>query len=141
VESMSVSARSRIMRAIKPKNTTPELVVRKALHASGLRFRLHVSELPGKPDLVLPKYNSIVEVRGCFWHCHACIGERRPRTNSAYWLSKLERNVARDESNLRSLRRLGYRVKIVWECELHPDRAAATLERLFSWIKGGVVAQ
>lgn len=123
------------MRAIKPKDTKPELAVRQVLHKEGFRYRLHVRELPGRPDLVFPKYSSVVEVRGCFWHCHSCMAGRLPATNSTYWKEKLRRNVARDEENMRGLRALGYRVKVVWECELAPDRFARTIEKLVMWIR------
>lgn len=136
MEKMSRDSRSRIMRGVKSKNTTPEMIVRKFLHAAGLRYRLHVPELPGTPDLVFVKHRAVVEVRGCFWHGHFCLGERQPRTNAEFWIEKLARNKRRDAANLRALRRLGYRVKVVWECELQPKRLQSTLGRLMVWIQG-----
>ena len=109
------------MAAIKSKGTKPEMAVRRLLHAMGYRFRIHRPDLPGKPDIVLPSRRSIVEVRGCFWHQHPdpdCTNARRPKSNSGYWNPKLERNQSRDAANLRSLEGLGWRVLVLWECEL-----------------------
>ena len=113
-------ARSRIMRAIKSKNTAPELAVRRLLHAAGYRFRLHRSDLPGKPDIVLPKHNVVIFVHGCFWHQHPspdCRNAQLPRSNTAYWLPKLARNVERDHAAADQLQTMGWRVLTVWECK------------------------
>ena len=107
------------MRRIRSKNTKPEVAVRRLVHAMGYRFRLHPPQLPGKPDLVFPRLKKIIEVRGCFWHQHrGCIDSHFPKTRAQYWQPKLQRNVRRDVSNLRTLRKRGWRVLIVWECEL-----------------------
>lgn len=107
------------MALVRSHNTKPELAVRKALHAEGYRFRLHRNDLPGKPDIVLPKYNIAVFVHGCFWHGHQCKrGNRIPSTNREYWLSKIARNVARDCESIANLQRLGWKTRVLWECEL-----------------------
>lgn len=106
------------MRSIRKRDTRPEILVRQALHRAGLRFRLHRSDLPGCPDVVLPGRRLAVLIHGCFWHQHpGCRLARRPAGNQAYWLPKLERNVARDRASRAELERLGWNVMIVWECE------------------------
>lgn len=125
--------RSDIMRAIRSKDTKPEMVVRSLVHRMGYRFRLHRRDLPGSPDIVLPRHNKIVQVYGCFWHMHACpLGTRSPRTNSQYWKAKRERNRERDARNRRELIRLGWQVLTVWECETKPqgfDRLVKRIKR------------
>ena len=127
MESPSSSAtRSRIMSAIRGHDTTPERLVRSKLHRHGLRFRLHVRGLPGRPDIVLPRHRTVILVHGCFWHRHiGCAKSTLPATNRAWWVAKLRRNRARDRRNIRDLRVAGWRVIVVWECEL----GAARLER------------
>lgn len=114
----SVAKRSAIMRRIRSKDTKPELAARRLLHASGLRYRLHVSNLPGKPDIVLPKHRAVVCVQGCFWHMHNCRRGRVPSSNTSYWPQKLERNAARDSRNISALEVLGWRVFVIWECDV-----------------------
>lgn len=106
------------MARVRSKNTTPELVVRRELHARGFRYRLHARKLPGRPDLVLPKWRIVVFVHGCFWHgCKKCDrGLRRPKTNVEFWDSKLVENRVRDRRNIARLRALGWTVRIIWEC-------------------------
>jgi DNA mismatch endonuclease, patch repair protein len=106
------------MAKIRSRDTKPEMIVRRALHRLGFRFRLHVKELPGHPDIVLPKHRTVIEVRGCFWHGHTCIDGRFPKSNQAYWVPKLVRNKARDKANCRKLRRLGWSVRSLWECRV-----------------------
>jgi DNA mismatch endonuclease (patch repair protein) len=107
------------MARIGSRNTSPELTVRRLVHGLGYRFRLHVASLPGRPDIVLPRLKSIIEVRGCFWHQHGkCIDSHVPKSRIGYWGPKLERNKLRDQQNRRKLRKLGWRVCIVWECEV-----------------------
>lgn len=114
---LSQHSRSRIMRAIRARDTAPEKVVRRALHAAGFRFRVHATSLPGRPDIVLPKYRAVVFVNGCFWHQHpGCDSATWPRVNTGYWAPKLRRTVARDIENTRILRAAGWRVFVVWEC-------------------------
>lgn len=110
--------RRRNMSAIKGKNTAPELAVRKLLHRLGFRFRLHDRRLPGTPDIVLPKYRTVVLVHGCFWHMHGCARTRIPQTRTDFWISKLERNRARDEEQEMLLRSMGWTVIVIWGCEL-----------------------
>lgn len=118
--------RSAIMRAVKSRNTGPEIIVRKALHARGCRFRLGDGGLPGRPDVVLPSRQAVIFVHGCFWHGHGCArGARVPKTNRDYWTKKIARNVARDAANAAVLSSMGWRVAIVWECETR-DTAALT---------------
>ena len=118
------------MAAIRSRNTKPEMAVRRAVHAAGFRFRLHRRDLPGRPDLVLPRYRHVVLVHGCFWHLHGCAGMRAPRFNSAYWHAKLALNVARDDHNRALLEERGWQVTIVWECSL-----AADLESLLEQLR------
>ncbi len=111
--------RSEVMRAVKGKDTKPEVTLRKALFALGYRYRLNVKDLPGKPDLVFPKHKAVIFVHGCFWHGHNCKrGARVPKSNTDYWREKISRNKARDRKNAAALKKLGWRVITVWECEL-----------------------
>lgn len=121
----SSTKRSDIMKRIQSTDTSPELRVRRELHALGFRYRLHDASLPGKPDLVLPKYKAAVQVRGCFWHLHDCRSGRIPKSNEGYWHRKLNRNRLRDERNDAELRRLGWRLFVIWECETKTQRAMA----------------
>jgi DNA mismatch endonuclease (patch repair protein) len=110
--------RSRLMAQVKGKNTKPELVVRLALHGMGYRFRLHRGDLPGRPDIVLPKYKMAIFVHGCFWHRHPhCPKSTTPKTRVEFWEDKFNANVARDARNVDALNASGWRVMIVWECE------------------------
>lgn len=128
------STQSRIMRSVRQRGTAPELVVRRLLSDMGVRYRLNVSGLPGTPDLVNQARGFAVFVDGCFWHRHAgCSRATTPKANHKFWLSKFEANVARDRRNRLALRRLGYSVIVVWECEAaYPSRLAGRLRRLLS---------
>jgi len=130
---LSSDARSRIMRAIRGRDTSPEKRVRSTFHSAGLRFRLHPASLPGRPDIVLPKYRAVVFVNGCFWHQHqGCESATRPKVNQQYWLPKLRRTIARDKRNIKDLRASGWRVYVVWECEANErriGRLAAQIKR------------
>lgn len=126
-DSLSERERSVRMSLIRGKDTKPELLVRSFLHGRGIRFRLHAGNLPGRPDLVLPRYATVVFVEGCFWHGHRCQKGRIPGTNSTFWASKIATNQARDQRNHRALRRAGWRVLRVWECQLSK---ASTRERV-----------
>ncbi len=111
--------RSYCMSRIRGKDTKPELVVRRLLHAMGYRYRLHDRRLPGSPDLVFPKYRKVVFVHGCFWHRHRCrFGRVMPSTRKDFWVEKLEKNRQRDTRNRRALRQLGWVVLVVWECQI-----------------------
>jgi len=114
----SGAKRSEIMSRVKGTNTSIEVKVRGLLHRLGYRFRLHCPGLPGKPDIVLPKRQAVILVHGCFWHGHpGCPRSKRPKSNSIFWANKIDGNIARDKSNARSLRDLGWRVLVVWECQ------------------------
>jgi len=116
------------MRAIRSKHTKPELRVRKVAHSMGLRFRLHRKDLPGKPDLVFPKHKLALFVNGCFWHGHGCKrGGTGPKSNTGYWAPKIARTRARDAASMAALKEVGWKVAILWECELISDEAIAQL--------------
>lgn len=120
--------RSRNMAAIRSRDTTPELRVRRALHILGYRYRLHRSDLPGKPDIVLPRYRTVIFIHGCFWHMHDCaMGRPKPATNATFWEEKRCRNADRDRQHVRNLRRDGWKVYTVWECQ---TRSAEHLSRI-----------
>jgi DNA mismatch endonuclease (patch repair protein) len=111
------------MREIRDKNTSPEMAVRRLAHGLGYRYLLHSPKLPGKPDLVFPRLRKIIDVRGCFWHQHpGCIDSHIPKSRADYWAPKLERNRVRDLENLRVLKRLGWHVLVLWECETKDPR-------------------
>jgi DNA mismatch endonuclease, patch repair protein len=131
LDHLSPDRRSANMRAVKGKNTKPEMIVRRAAHALGLRFRLHYADLPGRPDLVFPKYRTAVFVNGCFWHGHGCRRGKLPNSNSEFWISKIQANVLRDRKNYRLLRRLGWRVLVIWQCNMkRPEDATAAISRV-----------
>jgi DNA mismatch endonuclease (patch repair protein) len=115
---VSADVRSRMMAGIRGKDTKPELILRSGLHRSGFRFRLHAKELPGKPDLVFPRYNAAMFVHGCFWHGHHCHLFKLPSTRTEFWRSKIERNQIVDARSVSGLRDRGWRVGIVWECAM-----------------------
>lgn len=118
-DKISKPHRSWNMSRIRSKNTSPEIVVRSYLHNQGYRFRLHKKDLPGKPDIVLTKYKTIVEIRGCFWHRHeGCKETTTPKTNTEFWLKKFEGNVERDRKNDKLLSDMGWQVIVIWECEV-----------------------
>ena len=119
MDKVSKEARSKMMAAVRGKNTKPERLVRKALFAAGYRFGLHSKKLPGSPDIALPKYKTVVFVHGCFWHGHSCPkGTKRPASNKAFWDKKLNGNAARDRRNIAALRKTGWQVVVIWECAL-----------------------
>lgn len=120
--------RSRAMARVGSKNTAPELIVRRALHAAGLRFRLHRADLPGSPDLVLPKHRIAVFVHGCFWHGHDCRRGARPNSNTEFWTTKLDRNTQRDAEAKQKLEAAGWTVVVAWECAL--DRGVEVVRSL-----------
>jgi DNA mismatch endonuclease (patch repair protein) len=128
------ATRSAVMRRVKGRNTTPELVVRKALTKLGARYRLHRKDLPGNPDIVMPGRRLALFVHGCFWHGHDCArGARVPKQNRDYWVGKVGRNVARDARSRAALMEQGWRVETIWECELKDAAAlAARLAALLS---------
>ena len=123
MDKYSTEKRSSMMSSVKTKNTKPEILVRSILHKSGLRFRLHRKDLPGSPDIVLPKYKTAIFVHGCFWHGHDCPKGRRPASNQEFWNEKLDKNIERDKANYISLQSLGWSVKVIWECSMHETTA------------------
>lgn len=123
---LSPAERSERMARIRSKDTAPEVALRRALHALGFRFRLHRKDLPGRPDIVLPRHRVVIFVHGCFWHRHVGCGiATTPKSNTTFWVGKFERNVARDARSIELLEALGWRVIVVWECELGSKRKAA----------------
>ncbi|WP_444666557.1 very short patch repair endonuclease [Cereibacter changlensis] len=129
--------RSATMRAVKAKDTAPEMIVRRLAHGFGCRFRLHRKDLPGTPDLVFTGRRKIVMVNGCFWHGHDCArGARQPKTNGDYWRAKIGRNVARDAANLAALEAAGWEVLTVWECETKVAGRPALEDRLRGFLVG-----
>lgn len=124
--------RSRTMRAVRSKDTKPELLVRKLLHSLGFRYRLHRNDLPGSPDIVFPSRKKVIFVHGCFWHGHACPrGNRKPKANADYWAGKVERNRARDRRSLDLLHQAGWSTLIVWECDLKDRESLVSTLRAF----------
>jgi DNA mismatch endonuclease (patch repair protein) len=133
-DKFGTEVRSRIMRQIKGGDTKPEVMVRSCLHRAGLRFRLHRGDLPGRPDIVLPRRRAVIFVQGCFWHQHpGCKHSGIPLSNRRYWRPKLKRTIARDKANEQALAEMGWRVYIVWECEIGEKR----LKRLVRQVKQG----
>ncbi|NAS31042.1 DNA mismatch endonuclease Vsr [Flavobacteriaceae bacterium R38] len=128
----SPKIRSYNMSKIKGKNTKPELLVRRYLHSKGLRFRLHDTGLPGKPDIVLPKYKVVIQVQGCFWHRHdGCKYFVVPKTRTEWWLNKINKTVSRDKENMKKLKYLGWKILIIWECEIKGEEKEKTLNSLY----------
>jgi DNA mismatch endonuclease, patch repair protein len=128
------------MRRIRAQDTKPEVLIRRGLHARGLRFRLHDSKLPGRPDLVLTKHMAVVFVHGCFWHAHGCPLSKIPETRREFWEAKLQANATRDSAAISALRAGGWRVLVVWECALRgPDRLQLekTLDLAEAFIRKG----
>ena len=134
-DSHTKEERSRNMSHIRSKNTKPEEKVRKYLFSRGFRYRKNVRDLPGCPDIILPKYKTAVFVNGCFWHKHDCPRFVWPSTNKEYWIPKIQRNVERDKLNSQRLASLGWNVLIVWECQLKERVFEATMSQLEADIK------
>jgi DNA mismatch endonuclease (patch repair protein) len=136
--------RSRMMAGIRNKNTRPELAIRKALHRKGLRYRLHAKDVPGKPDILFPRYRAAVLVHGCFWHGHDCALFRLPENRREFWKAKIERNQERDRVVLDRLAAAGWRTLTIWECSIR-GRSAIGLEetvlRAADWIRDGVFCE
>ncbi len=132
------ATRSRMMAGVRGKDTAPELVLRRALHAQGFRFRLHDRALPGRPDIVLKRYNAVILVHGCFWHRHSgCRFATTPATRTEFWRVKFDGNVDRDARDIEQLLALGFRVAVVWECALKPARRESTTKLVSEWIRSG----
>lgn len=120
------------MSRIRSSNTGPEKLVRSILHSMGYRFRINKKELPGKPDIVLPRYKTAIFINGCFWHMHkACKYASTPKSNTGFWLKKLKRNIERDKENLTELKKMGYKQLVIWECQLKtPKKIERTKKRI-----------
>jgi DNA mismatch endonuclease, patch repair protein len=128
--------RSRMMAGIRGKDTKPELDLRRALHRKGLRYRLHVPGLPGRPDIVMPRHQAIIEIHGCFWHRHSnCPFCTTPASNSGFWKPKFAETIKRDKRNLEALWKLGWRVAVVWECSIKEKGAEAVSTKLAKWLQ------
>ena len=128
------------MAAVRARDTKPEQMIRKALHASGLRYRLNVRNLPGKPDIVLPRHRAVVFVHGCFWHRHECDLFRWPESRTEFWRDKLNANAARDMKTAEALEKAGWRQAVIWECALKGRKKRDfqdTMQRLIAWIRSG----
>lgn len=126
------------MQAIRSKNTKPELAVRRLVHTMGYRFRLHRSDLPGNPDLVFGPRKKAIFVHGCFWHCHTsltCPLVHKPRSNTNYWLPKLQRNQTRDKAATTALKRLGWKTLTIWECQIQPGAENRLMRRIRTFLE------
>jgi DNA mismatch endonuclease (patch repair protein) len=126
--------RSRIMASVRSRDTGPEKRVRSFLHRMGYRFRLHVRDLPGRPDIVLPRHQTAIFIHGCFWHGHkGCRKGGRPKSNVEFWTEKIEKNIMRDAAAIASLRALGWKVLVIWQCELRNEGVLRNrIERFFA---------
>jgi len=134
-DTFTAHERSRIMAAVRSKDTAPEMTVRRMVHALGFRYRLHVRALPGTPDMVFPRLRKIINVSGCFWHMHGCGRCRIPKSRRRYWVAKLNRNAARDKTNQHLLRRAGWRVLVVWECQTRTGFSDRLRARIIAFLK------
>ncbi len=135
-DTYSKTVRSYTMSRIRKTDTKPELLVRKYLFKNGFRYRLYNRNLPGNPDIVLPKYKTIIFVNGCFWHAHTgCKLNRLPKSRVEYWVPKIMRNVERDKINARTLKKDGWKILIVWECDLHKNKSERTLTGIVKKLK------
>lgn len=132
--------RSRMMAGIRGKDTRPELAIRKALHRAGLRYRLHDPSMPGKPDMVFPRYRAVVFVHGCFWHGHSCHLFRMPATRTEFWETKIRNNKERDSFVASQLRAAGWRCLTIWECAIRGQCRIGleeTVRQAVAWVRGG----
>lgn len=133
-DNLSKTERSRIMSLVHGKDTKPEIMIRKSLHASGFRYQLHRADLPGKPDLCFPKYNAVIFIHGCQWHWHGCSRSRMPATNVEYWNKKIKRNIERDSVNIKKLIDMNWRVLVVWECAIKKTLIGNTCDLVSEWL-------
>ena len=118
---VSAATRSRMMSSIRSRNTKPEIIVRSLLHRKGFRFRLNVKDMPGKPDIILPRHRKVILVHGCYWHGHQCSIARLPTSSLDYWLPKIQRTRERDEAAVRQLSEMGWKCLVIWECQTRRD--------------------
>ena len=129
MDTVSKRKRSEIMSKIRSKNTLPELEIRKYLFSIGLRYRLHDKKLPGTPDIILKKHNLVIQVRGCFWHGHQCGIGHYPKSNQSFWLRKIKKNKSRDLKADQKLKRMGYKLIIIRECEINKKKFISKINR------------
>ncbi len=144
VDVVSIQKRSQMMSGIQSKNTRPELIVRKALHNKGFRFRTHPAGLPGKPDIVLSKYKAVIFIHGCFWHGHDCHLFKWPSSKADFWLNKINRNRDKDSEVVSALLGLDWRILVIWECSLKGKEKLGVEEvvrRASLWLKRGNLFQ
>lgn len=140
VDVVDVATRSRMMSGIQGKNTSPEVLIRKALHARGFRFRIHAKQLPGKPDLLFPKYKAAVFIHGCFWHGHACRYFKVPQTRTEFWMEKIGKNQIRDDLQEKALIEMGWRVLVIWECavrSMKKEKSSLLVDQVADWLING----
>jgi DNA mismatch endonuclease (patch repair protein) len=136
---VDAATRSRMMAGIRGTDTKPELALRRGLHRRGFRYRLHARDLPGRPDMVFPRWRAALFVHGCFWHGHGCALFKWPKSNEAFWRTKIEGNRARDARKTDALKAAGWRVGAVWECVLRHDvDRVGTVEACAVWLRTGV---
>lgn len=138
MDTVDKETRSRIMSAVKCKNTGPELSLRKAIHRRGLRYRLHDATLPGTPDIIFPQFHALIFVHGCFWHSHGCKASTKPETRREFWNEKFIANQERDARKINALLNLGWRVMIVWECTIKAGRSCGLDDlstEVMRWLK------
>ena len=136
IDIVSKKTRSRMMSNIRSKDTKPEMIVRRYLHQNGFRYRLHMKDLPGKPDIVLPKYNVVIFVHGCFWHRHQnCKYATTPRTNRKFWNNKFSINIQRDQRNMDLLKDSGWNIIIFWECAIRNNREKNLIKLIETIVK------
>lgn len=139
MDTVDAETRSRIMSSVSHKDTRPEKILRSALHKVGLRYRLHVKELPGTPDLVFPRFGAVLFINGCYWHFHGCHKSTLPKSNREFWVQKFRTNRVRDRRDRYDLIERGWRVLVVWECSLIGKHALAheeVVERVRIWLEG-----
>lgn len=134
MDTLTAAERSSVMRKVRSVDTQPEMFIRRLIHRMGFRYRLHRRDLPGKPDLVFPGLARVIFVHGCFWHGHRCrAGRNRPSSNLQYWIPKLDRNKKRDQRNRVKLRKAGWNVLVLWECQIKDE--AALREKLTAFLR------
>ncbi len=138
VDIVSPEKRSKMMSGIRSKNTKPELLIRQALHKNGFRFRLHQANLPGKPDLVLARYNAVIFIHGCFWHGHDCSVFKWPASNKSFWKIKINKNIKRDQEVLTKFKNKSQRVLVIWECSIRRKKSFNSnkvMNKIISWLR------
>jgi len=142
MDTVDKATRSLIMSRVGQKNTGPEIILRSILHRTGFRYRLHDRTLPGSPDLVFRRFGAVIFVHGCYWHSHGCHRSTVPKSHRVFWKDKFAANRRRDGRNVRLLEECGWRVMVVWECELlgkNASPAHEVAERIREWLQGGNV--